>query len=209
MKTVTRKARSTGTNVTLGSAIDLGLDDGDGEMKWYTICDVHGTAIGHRTYHLALSWSSAPEQFCEFCARPDEWCSVCENSIDSCGHDEVPPTPAKSTTKAACSVCRKKHSVDDLATGNKRRSGSYNRAGSWITGRVCRSCTASAIEATRFNRYRDGRVWNCCLDDQGVKWSTAADTFGLDYSDVPRNYRDVERDPVRYNQPINTETGDK
>jgi len=89
MKTVTRKARSTGTYVTLGSAIDLGLDDCGGDLKWYTVCESHFTAIGHPTYHIAQSWSSAPEEFCEFCARPDEWCADCENAVDACDHEGI------------------------------------------------------------------------------------------------------------------------
>lgn len=88
MKTVTRKARSTGTLVTLGSADDLGLDNGDGTMKWYTICDKHGTAIGHPTYFVARDWASAPEEFCEFCANPEHWCDTCSNISDICDHEE-------------------------------------------------------------------------------------------------------------------------
>ena len=80
----THTARQTGTQVTIGSADDLGLDDCDGETRWYTICEKHGTAIGHRTKRLAVSFGSSPMDFCEFCATPSDWCDTHEHPSASC-----------------------------------------------------------------------------------------------------------------------------
>lgn len=84
--TVTRKARQTGTPITVGSAEALGLDPDGGNCKWYTLCDVHGTCIGHTTIHLAREWSSVPKEWCEFCADPTTWCATCDNGNDFCEH---------------------------------------------------------------------------------------------------------------------------
>lgn len=71
---VTRIARQTGRPVTVGSAVDLGLDPGDhGETKWYTICDDHAHCIGHETLRLALAHSSDPLGWCEACMEEHEW----------------------------------------------------------------------------------------------------------------------------------------
>lgn len=82
--TTTTKARQTGTEVTLGSAQELGLDDCDGETAWYTICEKHLIAIGHHTKRLAVSFSSVPKEWCEFCATPDDWCDDHEHPNCSC-----------------------------------------------------------------------------------------------------------------------------
>lgn len=68
---VTRKARSTGTQVTVCTAEDAGAGfDGETEgLRWYTVCDTHGYCVGHETKKLALSWASSPEGWCEECQK--------------------------------------------------------------------------------------------------------------------------------------------
>lgn len=82
--TTTRKTRQTGTEVTCGSAHELGLDEGEGDMAWYTICEKHGTAIGHRSKRLATHFAPVPIEWCEFCATPDDWCDQHEHPKTSC-----------------------------------------------------------------------------------------------------------------------------
>lgn len=101
----------------------------------------------------------------------------------------------ESTPKATCSCCKRRKPLLDLVTVSKRRSGSYNRAGSRGRGKVCRQCTMEAVQFTIEARYRDGLLWNVCLDDGGVAWSDAADYFGIDWSEVPRNYYHGKRHP--------------
>jgi hypothetical protein len=62
-----RRNRQTGTIVETVSAQAQDLDDGNGETKWYNICQPHATLCGHRTL-AAARW---------FAARPLEWCEDC------------------------------------------------------------------------------------------------------------------------------------
>lgn len=103
-----------------------------------------------------------------------------------------------STIKATCSCCRRKKSILDLVTVSKRRSGSYNRASSKVRGMVCRDCTNQAVEGKRAIRYSDGFVRNINLDDGDIRWSTACDQFGIDYSDLPRTYNDAQNNPLKF-----------
>ena len=63
---VTRTARSTGTKVTVYHADELGMVVEDG-LRWFTVCEDHSSLVGHETKALAVSFSSAPEQWCEDC----------------------------------------------------------------------------------------------------------------------------------------------
>ena len=83
---VTRKVRSTGGRVSVGLADDFGLDSDGGAMKWYTVCDSHGSCLGHTSRRLAVSWGSAPEEWCEFCAGSLVWCEACANDAQWCDH---------------------------------------------------------------------------------------------------------------------------
>jgi hypothetical protein len=68
-------ARQTDTLVVVVEAVPAGLDPGDGDTKWYTICDDHNRLIGHSTLELAKSHASDPEGWCEVCNgndTPDE-----------------------------------------------------------------------------------------------------------------------------------------
>ena len=59
---LTRKARSTGTRVTLVYA-----PSADREQPWETICEPHGGVCSHATRALATAFLSHPEEWCEDC----------------------------------------------------------------------------------------------------------------------------------------------
>ena len=104
----------------------------------------------------------------------------------------------ESTVKATCSCCKRRKSVLDLVTVSKRKMGSYNRAGSNGSGKVCRDCTNEAVESKRIARYLDGKLYGVYLNAGGVMWSTACDHFGIDYSDLPKSHYDAERNPDQF-----------
>lgn len=62
-----RKARSTGTVVGIYRADEAGLDDGEGEEPYSTICEEHSFVVSHRTLELARWHASSPEDWCEPC----------------------------------------------------------------------------------------------------------------------------------------------
>jgi hypothetical protein len=70
-----RRARSTGTQVTVYDGIPSGFDIDGG--RWQTVCDPHGFIVSHETRALAVSFASAPEQ----------WCEVCSGNINEDGTD--------------------------------------------------------------------------------------------------------------------------
>ena len=104
----------------------------------------------------------------------------------------------ESTVKATCSCCKRRKSVLDLVTVSKRKMGSYNRAGSNGSGKVCRDCTIVTVESWRALRYRDDRVWGVYINAGGIMWSTACDHFGIDYSDLPKNHYCEQSFPARF-----------
>lgn len=59
--------RTTGVEVTVGHAHDLGLEYEQGEIHWYSICETHHYLVGHRTKRLAEDHASSPWSFCEKC----------------------------------------------------------------------------------------------------------------------------------------------
>jgi hypothetical protein len=74
----TRRARQTKTLVSVMSAQDLNVDDCEGTLKWYSICEEHGTAIAHPTKALANF----------FAPVPCEWCGECAESQDNTTGDK-------------------------------------------------------------------------------------------------------------------------
>lgn len=64
----TRMNQKIGVEVTVGHAHDVGLEYEQGEVHWYSICDEHGSCLGHRTRRLAEEWAALPWGWCEFCA---------------------------------------------------------------------------------------------------------------------------------------------
>jgi len=68
-KMITRRVRQTGTLITVVTAQDLGLDDNEGEGKWYTICEEHSVTLAHRTKALANHFAPVPCEWCNECAE--------------------------------------------------------------------------------------------------------------------------------------------
>lgn len=62
---VTRTSRDTKTKVTYGEAIDLEVDDIDGD--WAVVCEAHGTLVNVATKTQAKRVS--PLEFCDYCRR--------------------------------------------------------------------------------------------------------------------------------------------
>lgn len=67
------RARSTGALVVLVDGWEQGLSSpgqGEhGEYRWFLICDEHDLLVSHETQVLARGWMSAPEVWCEGCAK--------------------------------------------------------------------------------------------------------------------------------------------
>lgn len=59
------KARSTGTLILVIDNRDRSYMDDD--QRWYTVCDDHGSLVGHRTRSLATNWAPEPESWCDEC----------------------------------------------------------------------------------------------------------------------------------------------
>ncbi len=84
---ITRKNRQTGTRITVGSAVELGLNDGEG---WLTICEDHGWITSHPTRALAERHAPDPLGWCEVCIA--EHAAAAEPEA---GADERFPTEAE------------------------------------------------------------------------------------------------------------------
>lgn len=67
---VTRRAWSTGTEVSVGRSEEFGLDPADGGA-WTTQCETHGSNVQHESLRVARSWASCPEGWCEECQEID------------------------------------------------------------------------------------------------------------------------------------------
>jgi len=63
--TDTRRARSTGTTVSLYDGEPAGLDTEGG--RYQTLCEDHSTVVAHTTLRAARSWLPAPEEWCDAC----------------------------------------------------------------------------------------------------------------------------------------------
>jgi hypothetical protein len=66
---VQRKARETGTLVGVYHGFQSGMES-DPETPWVTVCEVHGSIVGHSSLRLAMGWAADPEQWCEECRNP-------------------------------------------------------------------------------------------------------------------------------------------
>lgn len=88
--------------------------------------------------------------------------------------------------KVTCSACRKKLPISKTVEVGSRRSGSYNRAGSWGTTTVCEKCTIEQVDYTRTQQFLNGRYWATPLN-KGIKWSEAANHFGIYWDDLPKD----------------------
>ncbi len=72
LQPVTRRCRATGTKITVCTAEDAGAgDDGSSEgLPWFTVCETHGTCVGHKTRREAESWAASPN-----------WCTKCQKVL--------------------------------------------------------------------------------------------------------------------------------
>lgn len=68
---VTRRSRITGHRYTVGHGDDMGLDT-EGEDRWYSVCEYHGTLCVHRTRRLA-----------DFHGPVMDWCEDCHPEATS------------------------------------------------------------------------------------------------------------------------------
>ena len=60
------KSRATGLRLGIYHGEQSGLECGDRENPWVTVCEEHGTLVGHPTLRLALRTRSG-EEFCDDC----------------------------------------------------------------------------------------------------------------------------------------------
>ena len=67
----TRTNRQTGTDITVGRADVLFLDDADGDCRWYCVCETHNEIIGHSSKRLADYFAASPLDWCEGCRIDD------------------------------------------------------------------------------------------------------------------------------------------
>lgn len=63
-----RRARSTGTLVSVYDNAAAGLDDEGGAMPYSTVCEAHSGLISHPNKTLALDWMASPEEWCPTCS---------------------------------------------------------------------------------------------------------------------------------------------
>ena len=61
--------KTTGVEVTVGHAHDLGFEYEQGEIHWYSVCETHNYLVGHRTKQIAEAFASQPWSFCEECEQ--------------------------------------------------------------------------------------------------------------------------------------------
>lgn len=95
--------------------------------------------------------------------------------------------------KVRCNVCRKLRPWNEVIETHRRRSGSYNRAGSGCTTNVCKTCCEDALYWTRQNRFDGEAVVSANTLDGEISWSTACDHFGLEWrEDLPKNAADQQ-----------------
>jgi len=61
-----RKARSTGTTISVYNCSEAGLDDDPG-YPWATVCEDHGIIVVHPYLFLAKDHAPVPEEWCSGC----------------------------------------------------------------------------------------------------------------------------------------------
>lgn len=87
----TRKIRGTGETLTVGTAVELGVDPEAG--KWVTICEDHHTIANSATQSLA--YYTHGRDFCDGCRADFEGICKCAASLGLSGHSaECPLRPA-------------------------------------------------------------------------------------------------------------------
>lgn len=68
----TRMNKVIGIEITVGHAIDLGLEFEQGHLHYYCLCEEHGSCVGHRTRRDAEEWAAAPWDWCDECFEERE-----------------------------------------------------------------------------------------------------------------------------------------
>ena len=68
----TRMNQTIGVEVTVGHAEDVGLEFEQGHVHYYSICEEHGSCLGHVTRRTAESFAAVPWEWCEFCFEERE-----------------------------------------------------------------------------------------------------------------------------------------
>lgn len=63
----TRRVHQNGVRVTVIHAVDLGADPNDPDARWYTVCESHGSMVGHPTRRSAEWHAPDPMGWCEEC----------------------------------------------------------------------------------------------------------------------------------------------
>lgn len=63
---VQKRSRITGALVGVYNSEQAGLED-DPSCAWMTVCESHGTLVGHASLRLARDHSADPEGWCQFC----------------------------------------------------------------------------------------------------------------------------------------------
>lgn len=109
------RARSTGTLVEVWRSDDFGDEQ---SAPYVTVCE-HGSICEHDTRAMALSWSAAPEEWCETGCRHSAYqrarCSTCLGQLNwaedawicsRCGDEFACPCDDCSTSVAASVVSR-------------------------------------------------------------------------------------------------------
>lgn len=64
------RCRATGTEIGVYHSVQAGMET-DPELPWMTVCEAHGTLVGHATRARALQTRS-PEEFCDDCRAKAE-----------------------------------------------------------------------------------------------------------------------------------------
>ena len=68
----TRMNKVIGIEITVGHALDLGLEFEQGHVHYYCLCEEHGSCVGHRTRRDAEEWAAAPWEWCDECFEERE-----------------------------------------------------------------------------------------------------------------------------------------
>jgi hypothetical protein len=69
---VTRTCRASSLRITVCTAEQAGAGSEAEELPWFSVCDTHGTCVGHKTKTDALRWAAMPT-----------WCQECRSIINS------------------------------------------------------------------------------------------------------------------------------
>lgn len=92
-----RRARENGVLVGVYDALDSGVESGDPEAPWLTVCEEHNRLVGHRTLALAKYHAVNPTGWCEPCRH------LQDGHCDECSQPIIGPLPYAASTGFVCS----------------------------------------------------------------------------------------------------------